>query len=44
VRMGTLKLFGFFEMLVYMGIVLAGFYYIWTKGVIDWNTPERSEE
>lgn len=38
-----LKLFGFFEMLVYMAIVLAGFYYIWTKGVIDWNTPERSE-
>lgn len=38
-----LNLFGFFEMLVYVGIVLAGFYYIWTKGVIDWNTPERSE-
>ncbi|HUX68762.1 MAG TPA: NADH-quinone oxidoreductase subunit A [Terriglobales bacterium] len=44
VEMRQLKLFGFFEMLVYMAIVLAGFYYIWTKGVIDWNTPERSEE
>lgn len=44
VEMRRLKLFGFFEMLVYMAIVLAGFYYIWTKGVIDWNTPERSEE
>jgi len=43
VEMRRLKLFGFFEMLVYMVIVLAGFYYIWTKGVIDWNTPERSE-
>lgn len=43
VEMRRLKLFGFFEMLVYMAIVLAGFYYIWTKGVIDWNTPERSE-
>ncbi|MGH9416037.1 MAG: NADH-quinone oxidoreductase subunit A [Terriglobales bacterium] len=43
VEMKQLKLFGFFEMLVYMLIVLAGFYYIWTKGVIDWNTPERSE-
>lgn len=43
VEMRSLKLFGFFEMLVYMAIVLAGFYYIWTKGVIDWNTPERSE-
>lgn len=43
VEMRRLKLFGFFEMLVYVAIVLAGFYYIWTKGVIDWNTPERSE-
>jgi len=43
VEMHSLKLFGFLEMLVYMAIVLAGFYYIWTKGVIDWNTPERSE-
>jgi len=41
VQMRALKLFGFFEMLVYMGIVLAGFYYIWTKGVIDWNSPEQ---
>jgi NADH-quinone oxidoreductase subunit A len=39
----NLKLFGFFEMLVYVAIVLAGFYYIWSKGVLDWNTPERSE-
>jgi NADH-quinone oxidoreductase subunit A len=38
-----LKIFGFFEMLVYVAIVLAGFYYIWTKGVLDWNTPERAE-
>lgn len=43
VEMRSLKMFGFLEMLVYMAIVLAGFYYIWTKGVIDWNTPERSE-
>ncbi len=39
----SLKLFGFFEMLVYMAIVLAGFFYIWRKGVLDWNTPERAE-
>ncbi len=38
-----LLLFGFLEMLVYVGIVLAGFYYIWRKGVIDWNQPERAE-
>lgn len=44
IEMKKLKLFGFFEMLVYVAIVLAGFYYIWTKGVIDWNQPERASE
>src|SRR5689334_3106825 len=32
-----LKMFGFWEMLVYIGIVLVGFWYIWKKGVLDWN-------
>ncbi|MCU1305825.1 MAG: dehydrogenase subunit [Candidatus Angelobacter sp.] len=36
-------LFGFWEMMVYIGIVLVGFFYIWKKGVLDWNTPEPSE-
>lgn len=43
VEMRRLKMFGFLEMLVYLAIVFAGFYYIWTKGVIDWNAPEQSE-
>jgi NADH-quinone oxidoreductase subunit A len=30
-------------MLIYIGLVLVGFFYIWKKGVIDWNKPERSE-
>jgi NADH-quinone oxidoreductase subunit A len=30
-------MFGFSEMLVYVLIVLAGFFYIWKKGAIDWN-------
>jgi NADH-quinone oxidoreductase subunit A len=38
-----LKMFGFWEMLVYIGLVLVGFFYIWKKGVINWNTAERSE-
>lgn len=38
-----LKMKGFIEMMVYMVIVLAGFYYIWAKGIIDWNSPERAE-
>jgi NADH-quinone oxidoreductase subunit A len=32
-----LKMFGFWEMLVYLGIVLAGFFHIWKKGVLDWG-------
>ena len=32
-----LKMFGFWEMLVYIAIVLVGFVYIWKKGVLDWN-------
>jgi NADH-quinone oxidoreductase subunit A len=24
-------------MLVYIGIVLVGFFYIWKKGVLDWG-------
>jgi NADH-quinone oxidoreductase subunit A len=32
-----LKMFGFWEMIVYIGIVLVGLFYIWKKGVIDWG-------
>jgi NADH-quinone oxidoreductase subunit A len=32
-----LKMFGFWEMLVYIGIVLVGFFYIWKKGILDWG-------
>jgi NADH-quinone oxidoreductase subunit A len=32
-----LKMFGFWEMLVYIGIVLVGFFYIWKKGALDWG-------
>ena len=38
-----LGMFGFWEMLVYIGLVLVGFFYIWKKGIIDWNLPDRSE-
>ena len=33
-----LKMFGFWEMMVYIGIVLVGFFYVWKKGVLDWGT------
>ena len=34
-----LKMFGFWEMLVYIGIVLVGFFYVWKKGVLEWGGP-----
>jgi NADH-quinone oxidoreductase subunit A len=37
-----LKMFGFWEMLVYILIVLVGFFYIWKKGVLDWATTTTS--
>jgi NADH-quinone oxidoreductase subunit A len=36
-------MFGFWEMMVYVGIVLVGFVYIWKKGVLDWNREEAKE-
>lgn len=33
-----LKLFGFFEMLVFIVLVLSGFFYILKKGALDWST------
>lgn len=31
-----LKMFGFFEMFTFVVLVLAGFFFIWKKGVLDW--------
>ena len=38
-----LKMFGFWEMIVYIGLVLVGFFYIWKKGMLDWSVAERTE-
>jgi NADH-quinone oxidoreductase subunit A len=32
-----LKLFGFFEMLLFIGVVLAGYIYVWKKGALEWE-------
>src|ERR1039457_1904253 len=32
-----LKLFAFFEMLLFIVLILAGFFYIWKKGALDWS-------
>ncbi len=39
-----LKMFGFVEMVIYMAVIFAGFFYIWKKGVLDWSGPEPGEE
>lgn len=39
-----LKLFAFFEMVLFIGLVLAGYFYIWKKGVLNWATEERPRE
>jgi NADH-quinone oxidoreductase subunit A len=39
-----LKMFAFFEMLLFIGLVLAGFFYIWKKGVLDWSADETMKE
>jgi NADH-quinone oxidoreductase subunit A len=36
-----LKLFGFFEMLLFIAFVLCGYIYIWNKGVLDWATTRE---
>ena len=39
-----LKMFGFFEMLVFIVLVLCGFFYIWKKGVLDWAALGKDEK
>ena len=38
------KLFAFFEMLLFIGLVLCGFFYILKKGVLDWSTDQMREQ
>ena len=34
--------FGFYEMLVFVILILSGFFYIWKKGALDWaEAPNR---
>ena len=32
-----LKLFGFFEMVLFIAVVLAGYIYAWKKGALEWE-------
>ena len=34
------RLFGFWEMIVYLGFVLVGLFYVRAKGVLDWSSDK----
>jgi NADH-quinone oxidoreductase subunit A len=37
-----LKMFAFVEMLLFIVLVLVGFFYVWKKGALDWSIDEPS--
>ena len=37
-----LKMFAFVEMLIFVVLVLSGFFYIWKKGALDWSGADLS--
>jgi NADH-quinone oxidoreductase subunit A len=37
-----LKMFAFVEMLVFVVLILSGFFYIWKKGALDWAASRPS--
>ena len=37
-----LKMFAFVEMLLFVILILAGFFYVWKKGALDWSQTEPS--
>src|SRR5579864_7776412 len=38
-----LKMFAFVEMLLFIILILCGFFFIWRKGVLDWAYSDRSD-
>ena len=36
VNYGKLALFGLIEMLIFLGILIAGYFYVWKKGALEW--------
>ena len=39
-----LKMFGFFEMFIFVALVLIGFFYVWKKGALDWTQKETKRQ
>lgn len=38
-----LRMFGFVEMLLFVGLVFPGFIYLWRKGIFDWAHSDEQE-
>ena len=38
-----LRMFAFFEMLAFVVLIMAGFFFVWKKGVLDWAHSDRDE-
>jgi NADH-quinone oxidoreductase subunit A len=39
-----LKMFAFVEMLLFIVLIVCGFFYIWKKGVLDWSHTGRTSD
>jgi NADH-quinone oxidoreductase subunit A len=39
-----LKLFAFFEMFLFVVLILSGFFYIWKKGALAWSVEQEPRE
>ncbi|MGQ9633440.1 MAG: NADH-quinone oxidoreductase subunit A [Bryobacteraceae bacterium] len=39
-----LRLFAFFEMLIFVALILSGFFYIWKKGALDWSSMSSNKD
>ena len=39
-----LKMFAFVEMLLFIVLIVCGFFYIWKKGVLDWSYTGRTSD
>src|SRR5690349_7449974 len=38
-----LKMFAFIEMLLFIILIVSGFFYIWKKGALDWSVEEPAK-
>ena len=38
-----LGMFGFVEMLIFVALVLVGFFYVWKKGALDWAILKKGD-